>query len=151
MPVWLDITIDGRGWRSLPVWFDVKALQHVWVARTGLRAGAALQAEDVQAAWLDAATLAALPLPAEAPLDGLRLRRAVDAGAALTAAAVEPRPAVQRDRPVEVRVEVGAVRLQTAGIALGDARLGEMVKVRTGKEPFTAVVVAEGAVRVDTR
>ena len=91
MPVWLDITIDGRGWRSLPVWFDVKAQQQVWVARTGLRAGATLQAEDVQAAWLDAATLAALPLPAEAPLDGLRLRRAVDAGAALTAAAVEPR------------------------------------------------------------
>ncbi len=71
----------------------------------------------------------------------------------MTAAAVEPRPAVLRNRPVDVQVEVGAIRLQTAGIALGDARLGEMVKVRNpaGQEPFMALVVAEGAVRVDAR
>ncbi len=68
MSVWLDVAIDGRGWRSLPVWFEVKAEQQVWLARTGLRAGAALQADDVQAAWLDVTALAAPPLPASTPL-----------------------------------------------------------------------------------
>lgn len=153
MVVWLDVAIDGRRYRSLPLWFEVKAEQQVWLARSSLRAGTALQADDVQAGWVDITALAAPPLPASAPLAGLRLRHAVDAGRPLAASAVEPRPAVLRNRPVEVQVEVGAIRLQTAGIALHDARLGETVKVRNpgGQEPFVAQVVAEGAVRVEAR
>ena len=123
------------------------------MSRESLPAGAVLQAVDVQAAWFDIAALAAPALPATAPLDGLRLRRAVEAGRPLLAGAVEARPAVQRDKPVDVQLELGAIRLRTAGVALRDARVGEMVKVRstTGSEPFVARVVAEGAVRVDAR
>jgi flagellar basal body P-ring formation protein FlgA len=153
MPVWLDVAIDGRAWRSVPVWFEVKAEQQVWLARESLPAGTALQAGDVQSAWFDITALATPALPASTPLDGLRLRRAVDAGRPLGAVAVEPRPAVLRNQPVDVKLELGAIRLQTAGIALADARLGEKVKVRSpaGHEPFVARVVAEGTVHVEAR
>ena len=153
MCVWVDVEIDGRGYRSIPVWFTVKALRQVHVARQKLRAGELLRAEDLGSDWVDAATLASTPLAADAPLTGLRLRRAVDAGRPLLVSAVETRPAVLRNQPVDVELVLGAVRLQTAGIALRDARIGETVMIRNpaSNERFGALVVAEGTVRVEAR
>lgn len=153
MCVWVDVEIGGRGYRSVPVWFVVKAQQSVHVALQNLRAGEPLREQAVAAQWVEVTALGSAPLAANAPLAGLRLRHAVEAGRPLPAAAVEPRPAVLRNRPVDVQVALGAVRLQTAGIALGDARLGEMVRVRNpaSKEQFGALVVAEGTVRVEAR
>jgi len=154
MCVWVDVELDGRGYRSVPVWFAVKAYREVLVAAEPLRAGDALHAGQLRTESFDVATLTSAPLPVKGGSpNGLRLRRPVAAGQPLTAAAVEARPAVLRDAPVQVQVTLGAVSLQTAGIALADARLGETVKARNpaSNESFGAIVVAESAVRVEGR
>ena len=153
MCVWIDVEAGGRGYRSVPVWFTVKAQQPVLVARHSVRAGESLRAENLETAWVDIATLRSPPLPATAALTGLRLKRAVEAGEPLLIAAVEARPAVQRNQAVDVQLALGAIRLQLAGIALRDARLGESIKVRNPvtNEQFVALVVSEGTVRVEAR
>ena len=86
-------------------------------------------------------------------LEGMRLKRPLEAGAALSAAHVEPKPAVARDEQVTVRVVSGTVTIETVGRALADARVGETIQVKSAgsTEPFSARVVGEGVVQVSTR
>jgi flagella basal body P-ring formation protein FlgA len=153
MCVWLDVQVDGKDYRSVPVWFAVKALQPALVARVPLRAGATLRAVDFATEFVDVAGLGAAPLPAAAPLEQLRLRQPLDAGRPLLAAHIEQRPAVVRNQAVEVKLVLGSIRLETAGIALGDARLGEVVRVRNpaNNEFFGATVIADGKVLIQAR
>lgn len=149
----VDISVDGRHWRTEPVWFAVQAWRDVWVARVPLAAGQLASAANLVVERREAAASISPPLPASLPLDGLRLRQALPAGAVLTAAAVEPRPAVARQQSIEVRVSAGGIELQTTGVALADARIGELVKVLNpaSKESFTARVLADGLVAAGGR
>jgi flagella basal body P-ring formation protein FlgA len=81
------------------------------------------------------------------------LRRPLDAGRPLLAAHVEQRPAVARNQTVEVKLVLGQIQLETAGVAMGDARVGEMVKVRNpaNNQSFGATVVADGKVLIRAR
>lgn len=148
MVVNVDVVVDARHWRTLPVWFAVQAWRPVWVARAPLIPGQSAGAESFYAERREVTAFASPPLLADRPLDGLRLRSAMTAGAVLTAAQVEPRPAVARNQSVDVRVNAGPVELQTVGMALGDARIGELVRVLNpmSNESYAARVVANGLV-----
>lgn len=148
MVVVVDVQVDGRHWRTLPVWFVVRAWRPVWVARAPLAAGQVVDAAHFEREPRDVAALAAPALPLQQPLHGLRLRRPLDAGAVLTAALVEALPAVVRHQTVRVRVQAGPVLLQAPGVALADARIGERVRVLNpaSRESFGARVVADGLV-----
>lgn len=60
-------------------------------------------------------------------------------------------PSVEKDRPVHILVQAGAVRLEGEGIALADGRKGDRVKVRrTGSEAeVLARVQGQGRVLVE--
>lgn len=151
--VWVDVQRAAGASVRVPVLLAVRAWREAPVAQASLRAGDDLRPGLVARAEVDVAASTVTPLPADAVLDGLRLRRPVAAGQPLSADALEPRPAVRRQQRVQVMVEAGDVRLRTAAVALRDGRIGETVPVRggPGSAPYLAVVVADDAVRVEGR
>ena len=148
MVVNVDIEVDGRHWRTIPVWFAVQAWRPVWVARAPMAAGQPIGSEQFVVERREVAALASPALPGGQPLEGLQLRGALATGAVLTAAAIEARHAVARNQPVQVRVSAGHVELLTSGVALADARIGEPVRVLnpTSRQTYAARVVADGLV-----
>jgi flagella basal body P-ring formation protein FlgA len=151
MLVHVDVHVGPQHWRTIPVWFAVRAWQPVWVARTALAAGQPVGDEHFRVERAEVAGLTSPALPTRQPPEPLRLRRALEPGTVLTALHVERQPAVARHQPVQVQVQAGAVSLQASGLAMADARIGEQVRVLnpTSRESFTARVVAAGLVVVE--
>jgi flagella basal body P-ring formation protein FlgA len=100
----------------------------------------------------DAADLSSAPVGVhEQPLRTLRLRRPIEAGGPLLSTQVEGRPAVLRNEPVAVKLISGAISIETNGVALDDARVGQYVRVRNSVsgEAFSARVVADQSVVIE--
>lgn len=148
MVVNVDIAVDGRHWRSVPVWFAVKAWRPVWVAQVPMAAGKPVDRELFVVERREVAALPTPPVPAAQGLQRLQLRGALAAGDVLRAAQVERRHAVQRNQAVQVRVTADHLELQMRGVALADARIGEPVRVLnpTSRQIFAARVVGDGLV-----
>lgn len=153
MVVMVDVEVDARRRRTVPVWFAVRAMRPVLVARAPMSAGQ-LPTETLFALEpRDVAALPSPPWPATQPMDGLQMRQALPAGAVLTAAALVPRQAVARHQPVQVRVITGTVQLVTSGVALSDARIGDFVRVMNpvSRESYPARVIGDGLVAAGER
>jgi flagella basal body P-ring formation protein FlgA len=102
----------------------------------------------------DVTSLSSAPVSMkDQPLRTLRLRRPIEAGGPLLNTQVEARPAVVRNGPVAVKVLSGAIAIETTGVALEDAGIGQFVRVRNSAsgEMFSARVVAEHSVVVEGR
>jgi len=146
--VWTDVYVEGRVYRSIPVSFRVQAWQPVLAARRPLAPGAPLRAADFEAREAQVAGRAAAPLPVDLDPAGLRLKRRLGAGAALTSLDVERSPGVARDQPVRVRISLGAIGLETVAVATRDAAAGEVLRVRNAgnNQTYPARVVEAGIV-----
>lgn len=143
--VWVDVSLDGRIYQSVPIAFAVSGQRKVRVARRALAAGERVDADDFDVRRIDAAALLDAPLPLEAGLAGLRLQRSLRAGAALTQGVLAPARAVHRDEQIRVHATVGAVAVETMAVATRDAMPGEMIRVRSGGgEAYAVRVVAPG-------
>jgi len=151
--VHVDASVDGRPVATLPVWFAVRAWRSVRLARVPLQRGDSPGEASFVRALREVTAYPTMPLPADAPLAGLRLRTALAVDMPLTAAWVESRPAVARNESVHVRMQAGTVQLDTIGIALADARIGEQVRVMnpSSHDAYSARVVADGAVLASER
>lgn len=152
--VWVAVHLDGRPYRTVPVWFDVKALAKVLIAKFPRAPGEPMRKSDFGVGTVDVAAYASAPLPADdRAFDSLRLRQPLSAGAPLLRAHVEQRPAVARNDNVNVTIQQGAIVIESTGVALADAQVGEVVKVRNPRsnEMFSATVVAAGTVTIDAR
>jgi Chaperone for flagella basal body P-ring formation len=135
--VWLDVRVDGKPYRAVPVLFAL---------------GSAPQRRVVAAVALPLTTAvapqAALPNPMPPPLLAASLRN--------TAA---PKLAVVRGQTVAVSLQDNGIVVETSGLALADGRIGERVPVRatgatatTGnRQVFSATVSAERRVTIETR
>jgi flagella basal body P-ring formation protein FlgA len=156
MCVRVDVVQDGVTRKSIPVWFKVEARRKVLVASAPVAAGSvfdprafALELRDVAA--LNGAPLA--PFAAGGRAGALRVRRPLDAGQVVLASDVGPTPAVARNQEVTIRVQAGAILVETPGVALADGRLGAMVRVRNPRsgEIYDARIVDEGVLAVNLR
>jgi flagella basal body P-ring formation protein FlgA len=87
------------------------------------------------------------------PEAGWTLRRAVTAGSVLDRPTVEPPILVNVGDAVELDWSRGAVAMRMSGIALHDAHLGDVVRVRVeGRpRPLLGLVDAPGHARIGTR
>lgn len=148
MQVWIDVAVDHRFVRAVPVAFDVQAFGPAWVATRDVRVGETLAGAALAQKEVDIARQRAAPL-ADPPANA-RLRRPLLAGEALTAAHVETVPPVQRGEYVTVRSQTGAVGIEARAEALQDGRPGQLVWVRLASAtgPVHARVVSEGIVEV---
>lgn len=144
--VWVDVTVGGQLYQSVPVAFGVSGQRPVRVARRQLSAGQRVGPADFDVRRIDAAALREAPLPPEAGLEGLRLTRSLRAGEALSVGALAPAHAVRRDEEIQVRAAAGAVAVETTAVATRDALPGDVIRVRTDNGDMYAVrVLGPGA------
>jgi len=151
VPVWIDVVVDGAFFRGVVVAVQVEAYAQGLAAAADLAAGRILAAADFTARRVDFALGAAFD--ARLVPEGMRLRRALRAGAVLMAADLEPRRAVARGETVTLKLHAPMVRLETRAVALGDAGVGDdiWVKRESAGEALRALVVAPGIVEVGIR
>lgn len=151
VPVWLDVVVDGKWRKTLPVWFAVHAYKPVLVARRSLPARTMVSADDLVAEERDVARLAGKPAATGALARDGWLRRAVVQGAVLTEGDITAVPAVKRKESVKVTVARGPIRVETIGVAAADGHVGDIIPVEkiNGAKGYLARVTADGAVQVD--
>lgn len=79
---------------------------------------------------------------------GFETQRVVTAGEPLRAPAIAPVAVVRAGEAVTVRVAYEGVVVTRSGIALGNARTGQPVRVRLGQHSLSGTAVASGVVQL---
>ncbi|WKB51648.1 flagellar basal body P-ring formation chaperone FlgA [Eleftheria terrae] len=127
--------------------------QDMPVLNRPLARGAALGCADVsvQRRPVEMARADLWPLPCSLPA-GTVLRRPLNEGDVLRRSDAGARPAVAQMQPVTIRVVAGAVVLESAGLALADAEVGDTVRVRPNisRQAVDARVVGPQAVVLES-
>lgn len=144
----LELRVDERPVRTIGIGVEVEVRGPAYVAAGPLppRAAAtepgAFAVEEVR--WTG---LAAVPV-ARGGLAGLRLRRRIEAGTALTRADVEPAPVVSRGSWASLQARRGLVELEARVEVLDDGRPGDLVRVQSSSSSraFLARVTGAGTV-----
>jgi flagella basal body P-ring formation protein FlgA len=89
-------------------------------------------------------------LPAPGDVVGLRARRAIAPGEALTSAVLEVPPLVKSGDEVTATVRVGAVQINALTTASGSGQAGDIIRVLApgSRRPLKARITGQGAVEV---
>jgi flagella basal body P-ring formation protein FlgA len=148
-PVWVDLLVEGEFYRTVAVQLAIAARQQVYVARFRLEPGALAQAQDFAPADTDVA--GADVVPADRPLLPFRVGRAIRAGQPLMPAAMLQTGQIMRGDRVRVRIDAGQIGIETAAVAMSDARPGEALNVRPagGRDVVTGRVSQSGTVVIE--
>jgi flagellar basal body P-ring formation protein FlgA len=151
MPVQVDMIIEGEIYHTVTVWFSVSAYAHVLTANQDIPALAALQESAFNHDYRDIAALNGIAVVESAALEGMRLLKPLAQGSVLSAAVLEPLPAVIKGQKVAVYAYAGKVALRTTAIALSDGAVSQQIRVRHNEDSinYPAVVIGQGRVRVD--
>lgn len=151
--VWLDLRVDGKTYRSVPVWLSVAAHGPALVARHAIKPRESVQPSDFVQEDRDVAELGSPALTTVADLAGQRARTFIPAGAIAQRKDFEPNPSVRADETVDVRVTAGAIVIETQAVAEEDGRVGDTVRVRNPitASIFTARVVGDKLVAITER
>lgn len=153
MAVWMDIHVDGRFVRTVPVNFAVDAFRDAWVAPAAVAGGVSLtpgmiEKREVKVTGYASSRLAAPGSQPGTTAAGLRTTRAIKEGEPVTTANSAPLPAIARGAWVALHLTSGVVELESRAQALQDGEVGQIVKVRSSSaaSPVEARVVAPGRV-----
>jgi flagella basal body P-ring formation protein FlgA len=89
-------------------------------------------------------------VPAPADVVGLRARRAIARGEALTSAVLMVPPAVRSGEQVTVKVAIGQVEVSGVAVASGSGQVGDVIRVMQphSRRLVRATIVAPGVVEV---
>lgn len=150
MVAWVDVWVDDRFVRTLPVGFEVQAYGPAYVANGDLPAGARLDAQSVALREVQLAGRAA-PLPPSTVLAApTQLRRPLEDGAPVARGDVETPPAVNRGDWVALRSRAGGIEMESRVEALQSGRVGQTVSVKPARAQaaVAARVVGPGQVEV---
>ena len=129
MVVWVDVTVDGRLRRSMPVAFDVRWLQEALVARAPMAARTSLSEDQFVVEEVDAAAARGEPVTL-GQLQSKRLRHELPAGAVLGKEDIEAIPDVTSGERLDVYSGVGSVVVRTVAVAQRDGFRGDRINVR---------------------
>ncbi len=152
MTVWVDILVDGRFARAIPVSFAVEAFRDAWVTPVSTPANvaltqAALERREVRV--VDRAVQSGVdPFAVGASPQVWRTTRALKEGEAVSTRNSAPTPTIARGAWVALHMKSGPVELVARAQALQDGEVGQVVQVRSsnGSAPVAARVVAAGRV-----
>jgi flagella basal body P-ring formation protein FlgA len=111
------------------------------------------EAIDAGAIRLNDEKLTGVVIRALLPVDGvngLRARRDIVAGEALTESVLRVPPLIKSGDSVEATIRVGAVSISTTGIASGSGQVGDVIRVIQphSSRLLTARIVGPGAVEI---
>lgn len=149
--VWVELRSAGHTATSIPVWFAVKAYRPVLVSTGHHWARDSIGTGDFTREVRDVAGLDERPLDTAASFAGMRTRRAIAPGHILMRSDIERIPEILSGEKVTVEVTDGPVAIQTEGVAMREARLGQTIELRnpTSHETYTARVVGQGRAAVE--
>lgn len=161
MVVWIDVWVDDRFIRTVPVSYEVSAWAPRQVATAEIASGTsfdplvrqgATQTEeiDLAAARHSARTSSAAALADAARPQDVRLRRALRPGDVITDAHLEIAPAVGRGRWARLLARSGDVSVESRVEVLQDGRQGQIVRVKVpgSRGEVLARVVGQGEVEL---
>lgn len=148
--VWVDVTVDGAFYRTVPVGFELHAWRPALVAAHTLDAGSAPRCADFVAREVD---LTALPGPAIADCRAVsgRLARALGRDEPLLQAQLKQPAAVAQGDTVTLRFIEGAIVLESRATALADGAVGDRIDVRPSgaRQAVRAAVADVGIVTIN--
>lgn len=130
VPVRLDVIVDGKAFRSLPVTVRVQLFREVLVATRAIPRHGVLRVEDVRLDRRDVAGLPPEAFRAAAGAVGKRATKVLSTGEVLMPASVEEPPAVRRGDVVTLVAEASGLRVTTRGEVKEEGRPGQVVRVR---------------------
>ena len=148
MCVRVDISIDGKHYQTVPVWFSISVYLPVLVARHELVKGRVPDESDFKAVVNDITGMNAAPLQSLSDAGSYRTRRTIRQGEVIFVDDLEKIPDVIAGQRVTVISDSGKVRIQTVGIALADGDQSDKVDIRAinGGAVYPAVVTGRGSV-----
>jgi flagella basal body P-ring formation protein FlgA len=160
--VWLEIEVDGRSHRAVPVWFSVTAWKQVPVAQTDIAAGSELRSGDFALELRDVTQtpgiLDRLPtvggsrtVACSSAAERIRLRTAIESGAPLTTASLELPASTICNPPIVRNAATNKVTIGAAQAAQRGGRTGEIVKEGNPRdgEISLAKIIGPGLVSVN--
>lgn len=126
-----SVGVRCRGARPWTVYqrAHVRVFEQVLVASRFLAKGTVLSPADLQAERRELSTLTEYATTSENLL-GKQLRRALPAGAVVVPQAVKGVPLIRQGETVTLVLRQGGMEVRSSGIALGDAELGQRLRVR---------------------
>lgn len=152
MTVWLEVWMDQRFVRLLPVEFEVGAYKSAYVLNQALAKDAPVIKSELVKTELDL-TMA----PRDTVLDekviensALRFKQNMKKGETLTSKAIEVKPLASRGDWLTLIASTGSISVESKVEALQDGSLGQWIAVRSkdSKEVLKARVIAAGKVEV---
>jgi len=146
----VEILLDGRHYKSVPVTVRVKVMGDVLVASRELARHQEINPGDIRCERRELISPIAAALKPE-DLSGKRTTRTIPAGRIITPECVEEIPAVSAGDKVTIQVTVGAVRATLTGIARTSAQVGQTIRVISvdTKKELAGKVIDKGIVEVE--
>lgn len=135
---------------TLYVQANVALYQPVMVARRPMPRGTVLSSTDVELVEKDVARLTLGYITELRDVDGMVLKRSINAGAVLSPGLIQAPASIRRGERVTILGATGGVEVRMEGLALMDGAKGNLIRVRnlsSGRE-IEGVVTAPGIVQV---
>jgi flagella basal body P-ring formation protein FlgA len=153
MKVHVELAVGEQYRNEITVWFDVNGQITVPVARTDIVTGTRLDETILERKVVNLGSVSLPLLYDSIPFHQMRTRHTVPGGATLTRADLEPAPTISRQQEVAVQIAANGISIETSGIALSDAELGESVRIRNpiSGEDFVAQVIGPGTAQLTVR
>lgn len=150
VPVTLVQLANGREIRRGTVTVRVETSQRVLVAAHRLPRGTLVRPDDVQARSMPASQVPPGAMDDVEQLVGLRTTRSLAAGSVWRSEFVRAAPRISRGDLVRMRLQHGALSIQTLGKARDEGRIGDRVRVLNldSRREVVGVVGADGVVHV---
>lgn len=153
MKVHVELAVGEQYRSEITVWFDVNGQITVPVARTDIVTGTRLDETILERKVVNLGSVSLPLLYDSIPFHQMRTRHTVPGGTTLTRADLEPAPTISRQQEVVVQIAANGISIETSGIALSDAELGESVRIRNpiSGEDFVAQVIGPGTAQLTVR
>lgn len=151
LPVWVDISVDGRYSRTAVLSYALKLGQIVRVARRDLPAGSVIAESDFDSKQEDVTEVVQEVLQANEFEAGARTKKSIRKGQILMRDQLSPQGMVLRGDSVKLLLSDGGLQIETRAIAEQDGVIGQRVKIRpeTSVAAVTGLIVGPGVVRVE--
>jgi flagella basal body P-ring formation protein FlgA len=150
LSVWVEIWIDGRFVRTVPVDFDVSVFGPAYVATAEHPAGQRLTGSGLAMREVEWSGRTSLPVEING-LENLRLRRTLAPGDTVTRAHVETAQLVTRGDWATLRSSQGLVELESRVEVLQDGLLGQTVRVKLPSASSAILARVSGLRAVEVR
>lgn len=127
---------------------QISLFRELPVATRNLERGEIVSSGDISLEVVNTSLVRQGQLADAGSIIGKEVKRPVAKGDPFRVAALDAPLVVKRGDPVEIKLEAGAITVNTMGVALGNGRIGERIRVKNGQSERTisARVIAAGKV-----